>query len=172
LCLRAAQRFEEGTAYVTFDGHMTGDMKSYLAKTTDFGKTWQSLVTADLKGYAHVIREDLVNSHLLFLGTEFGLFASVDGGRQWGQFTAGLPNVPVRDLAIIRGARPDRRYSRLRLHCRRPDPPEPDVQVLESEAAFLFATAGARPAQRPDFDERRRRVRRSQFGEQAPSPTT
>lgn len=93
-------RFEEGTAYVSFDGHMTGDMKTHLARTTDFGKTWQSLVTANLKGYAHVIREDLVNPNLLFLGTELGLFASVDGGRQWGQFTAGLPNAAVRDLAI------------------------------------------------------------------------
>ncbi len=95
-----AGRFEEGTAYVTFDGHMTGDMKTYVFKTTDFGATWQGLATADIKGYAHVVRQDLVNPELLFLGTEQGLFASVDGGRQWGQFTAGLPSVAVRDLAI------------------------------------------------------------------------
>jgi len=133
-------RFEEGTAYVTFDGHMTGDMKAYLAKTTDFGKTWQSLVTADLKGYAHVIREDLVNPHLLFLGTEFGLFASVDGGRQWGQFTAGLPNAAVRDLTI----QPREHDLIVATHGRGiyiVDDLTPlrnlTAQVLESEAAFL-----------------------------------
>jgi photosystem II stability/assembly factor-like uncharacterized protein len=95
-----ASRFDEGTAFVTFDGHMTGDFKPYAYKTTDFGKTWTSLVTADLMGYAHVIRQDLVNPSLLFLGTELGLFVSVDGGRQWGQFTGNLPNVAVRDAVI------------------------------------------------------------------------
>jgi hypothetical protein len=68
--------------------------------TTDFGKTWESLVTGVLKGYAHVVKEDVVNPGLLFLGTELGLFVSVDGGTQWGQFTGNLPNVAVRDLAI------------------------------------------------------------------------
>jgi photosystem II stability/assembly factor-like uncharacterized protein len=95
-----AGRFAEGTAYATFDNHMVGDMKTHVFRTTDFGKTWQSLATTDLKGYAHVVKEDLVNPELLFLGTELGLFVSVDGGRQWGQFTGNLPNVAVRDLAI------------------------------------------------------------------------
>jgi photosystem II stability/assembly factor-like uncharacterized protein len=93
-------RFAEGTAYATFDNHMVGDMKTYVFRTTDFGKTWESLVTGDLKGYAHVVKEDVVNPGLLFLGTELGLFVSVDGGTQWGQFTGNLPNVAVRDLAI------------------------------------------------------------------------
>ncbi len=92
--------FDEATAYATFDGHMTGDMKSYVYRTSDFGNTWQPLATADLKGYAHVVKEDLIHSNLLFVGTEQGLFASVDGGRQWGQWSAGLPNVAVRDLVI------------------------------------------------------------------------
>jgi photosystem II stability/assembly factor-like uncharacterized protein len=95
-----AGHFAEGTAYATFDGHMTGDMRPWVFRTTDFGRTWQGLVTADLKGYAHVVREDPVNERLLFLGTELGLFASLDGGAQWGQFTANLPNVAVRDLVI------------------------------------------------------------------------
>jgi photosystem II stability/assembly factor-like uncharacterized protein len=92
--------FAEGTAYVTFDNHMVGDMKTYVFRTIDFGKTWQSLVTADLKGYAHVVKEDLVSPDLLFVGTELGLFVSADGGKQWGQFTGNLPNAAVRDLAI------------------------------------------------------------------------
>ncbi len=90
----------EGTAYATFDGHMTGDMKTYVFVTKDFGQTWASLVTPALDGYAHVIKADPVNPDLLFLGTEFGLWISVDGGRQWGRFTGNLPNVAVRDLAI------------------------------------------------------------------------
>ncbi|HEY3381146.1 MAG TPA: hypothetical protein VGK32_05215 [Vicinamibacterales bacterium] len=92
--------FGEAAAYVTFDGHMTGDLKSYVFRTTDLGKTWQALATPDLKGYVHVVKEDLVNRDLLFVGTEFGLFISVDGGRQWGQYSSGLANVAVRDIAI------------------------------------------------------------------------
>jgi photosystem II stability/assembly factor-like uncharacterized protein len=93
--------FDEGTAYATFDGHMTGDMKTYVYRTTDYGKTWRSIAGADMKGYAHVVREDLVNPGLLFVGTEMGLWASIDGGGQWGKMTGGLPDsVAVRDIAI------------------------------------------------------------------------
>jgi photosystem II stability/assembly factor-like uncharacterized protein len=92
--------YDAGTAYATFDGHGTGDMKTYVYKTADYGQTWTSLSTPDLKGYAHVVREDLVNPRLLFVGTEFGLFLTVDGGQHWAQFTGKLPNVAVRDLSI------------------------------------------------------------------------
>lgn len=95
-----ASRFDRGTAYVAFDGHQTGDMKVYVYKTTDFGKTWKSLATDAIKGYAYVIREDRVNRDLLFVGTEFGLFVSIDGGGQWAQFTGNLPPVAVHDIAI------------------------------------------------------------------------
>jgi hypothetical protein len=79
---------------------MTGDMNTYVARTTDYGKTWTSLATADTRGYAHVIKQDTVNKDLLFLGTEAGFFISIDGGRQWAQFTSGLPMVAVRDLVV------------------------------------------------------------------------
>ena len=79
---------------------MTGDMSTYVAKTTDFGKTWTSLATAETKGFAHVIKQDTVNPNLLFLGTETGLFLTIDGGKQWAQFTSGLPMVPVRDVTV------------------------------------------------------------------------
>lgn len=92
--------YDPGTAYVTFDGHQTGDMKVYLYMTTDYGKTWRSIATDGLKGYAHIVREDLVKPNLLFAGTELGLFVTVDGGEQWAQFTGKLPNVAVRDIAI------------------------------------------------------------------------
>jgi hypothetical protein len=97
-----ASPFEEATAFATFDGHMTGDMKTYVFKTTDLGKTWKSLATADLKGYAHVVKPDPVNPGLLFLGTESGLFVSLDGGASWAAFRAGLPAVAVRDVEIQR----------------------------------------------------------------------
>jgi len=95
-----ASYFDPATAYATFDGHTTGDMKTYVYQTKDYGKTWTSLSTAELGGYAHVVREDLVNANLLFVGTEFGLFISIDGGAHWAQFKGSLPSVAVRDIAI------------------------------------------------------------------------
>jgi len=95
-----ASHFEAAVAYATFDGHALGDMKTYVYRTADYGKTWTSLSTPELNGYAHVVREDLVNKNLLFVGTEFGLFLSIDGGAHWAQFKGSLPNVAVRDLAI------------------------------------------------------------------------
>jgi photosystem II stability/assembly factor-like uncharacterized protein len=98
-----AGRFDEGTAFATLDGHTTGDMKTYVFETTDFGQTWKPLMTAALAdaGYAHVIRQDLENPDLLFLGTELGLYISVDGGAGWARYTGGdFPRVAVRDIAI------------------------------------------------------------------------
>jgi photosystem II stability/assembly factor-like uncharacterized protein len=95
-----ASHFDPAVAYATFDGHAAGDMKTYVYRTKDYGATWTPLATAELTGYAHVIREDLVNANLLFVGTEFGLFISIDGGAHWAQFKGDLPNVAVRDLVI------------------------------------------------------------------------
>jgi photosystem II stability/assembly factor-like uncharacterized protein len=98
-----ASRFDEATAYATFDRHTFGDMKPYVYKTTDYGKTWTSLIPADseVRGYAHVIKEDTVKPNVLFLGTEFGLFISVDGGQKWAQYKGSdFPSVPVDDLVI------------------------------------------------------------------------
>jgi len=99
-----AGHFDEGTAFVTVDMHTTGDMHPYAYKTTDFGKSWTSLVAADsnVRGYAHVLREDLVNSHLLYLGTEHGLWISLDDGKQWAQYKGGdMPaGAAVRDLVV------------------------------------------------------------------------
>jgi len=95
-----AGHFAAGTAYATLDGHATGDMKTYVFKTTDYGQTWKPLATDALAGWAHVIREDLVNPDLLFLGTESGLFLTLDGGARWARFTGNFPPVAVRDIAI------------------------------------------------------------------------
>ncbi len=93
-------RFAKGTAYVTFDGHRTGDMRPYVYKTTDYGVSWTSLRDAALQGYCHKIIEDTKEQSLLFLGTEYGLWLSVDGGTHWARFTGNFPKVPVRDMVI------------------------------------------------------------------------
>ena len=100
-----ASNFDPGTAYAAFDRHTFGDFAPYLYKTTDYGQTWKPLVTPQdvkgIRGYAHVIKEDLVKPNLLFLGTEFGLYISIDGGESWAQFKGSrFPAVAVRDLAI------------------------------------------------------------------------
>jgi photosystem II stability/assembly factor-like uncharacterized protein len=98
-----AGRFDDGTAYATFDAHTFGNMSPYVLKTTDFGQTWTALITpnGNVRGYAHVVKEDLENKSLLFVGTEFGLWMSFDGGQQWTQYKGGdFPDVAVRDLAI------------------------------------------------------------------------
>ena len=95
-----AGHFDPAVAFATFDGHAAGDMKTYVYQTKDYGKTWTSITTPELTGYAHVVRQDLVNANLLFVGTEFGLFISIDGGAHWAQFKGSLPNVAVRDIAI------------------------------------------------------------------------
>ena len=98
-----ASRYEEGTAYATFDRHNFGDMKPYAYKTADFGKSWTALAleASGVRGYAHVIKEDSVNPKLLYLGTEFGLWISVDGGQHWAQYKgSNFPAVAVRDIAV------------------------------------------------------------------------
>jgi photosystem II stability/assembly factor-like uncharacterized protein len=99
-----ASRFDPAVAYVTDDRHTTGDMAPYLYRTTDYGRTWQRLVgpeTTGVRGYAHVIKEDRLNPNILFLGTEFGLFVSLNGGQSWAQFKPNnFPDgLAVRDIA-------------------------------------------------------------------------
>ncbi len=95
-----ASRREPGTAYATFDNHARGDFTAYVYRTTDYGRTWAPLATGDVAGYAHVIREDPKSASVLYLGTEQGLFLSIDGGKEWAQFSGDLPKVPVRDIAV------------------------------------------------------------------------
>jgi len=94
---------DPATCFVTADGHWLGDFTPYVFVTRDGGRTWTSLATPELKGYAHIVKQDPVNPDLIYLGTESGLFLSLDGGRQWAPFKAGLPSVAVRDLAIQPG---------------------------------------------------------------------
>ncbi len=93
-------RYEKGACYATFDGHRNDDLTPYIYKTTDFGQTWTSLADDNITSYCYKVIEDLVNPGLLFLGTEFGLFISIDGGEAWSQMKGNLPNVSVMDMVI------------------------------------------------------------------------
>jgi photosystem II stability/assembly factor-like uncharacterized protein len=98
-----ASRFDSATAYAVFDRHTFGDMDPHVYKTTDYGKTWTAAVAKDsgVRGFAHVIKEDTVSPNLLFVGTEFGLWISLDGGKQWAQYKGHeFPDVPVRDIVV------------------------------------------------------------------------
>jgi photosystem II stability/assembly factor-like uncharacterized protein len=98
-----ASRFDDAVAYVTLDRHTYGDVKPYAFRTADFGKTWTQIASADsgIRGYAHVIKEDPENRSLLYLGTEFGLWVSIDGGRRWAQYKGtSFPAVAVRDIVV------------------------------------------------------------------------
>ena len=93
-------RYNENVIYAAFNNHKMGDFKPYLLRSDDLGKTWTSIVS-DLpeRGSVYCLAEDHVNKDLLFAGTEFGAFFTIDGGKKWIKFS-GIPTIAVRDLAI------------------------------------------------------------------------
>lgn len=93
--------FDKNTVYATFENHMYGDHKTYLGVSRDMGKTWTRITHKDFTGFAHKIVEDRVNKNLLFLGTEMGLFATLDGGANWFRMKNNIPEYAlVRDIHI------------------------------------------------------------------------
>jgi hypothetical protein len=96
-----ASHFQAGTAYLAIDRHRQDDHRPYLFRTSDYGATWTSLANnLPAEGPVHVIREDPRNKDLLFVGTEFGLYVSLDAGAIWHHLKGGLPTVAVHDLVI------------------------------------------------------------------------
>ncbi len=94
---------DTATFYVTFDNHRRGDFTPYVYMTRDGGRTFRSIVSNLPTGsadFVHVIREDPVNQELLYLGTDVGVYVSLDRGGSWQRFMTGLPTVPVHDLRI------------------------------------------------------------------------
>jgi photosystem II stability/assembly factor-like uncharacterized protein len=89
-----------GTAYVVYDDHRRSDMQPYVYRVEDYGSRWTRLSTDGMSGYALSVLQDSVDPELLFVGTEFGLFVSTNGGESWSKFTAGLPTVSIMDMAI------------------------------------------------------------------------
>ena len=96
-----ASQFDDSTVYAAFDNHKMGDFKPYLLRSTDRGRSWTS-IAGDLpeKGTVYAVAEDHVNRDLLFAGTEFGAFFTVDGGSKWIPLSGGMPTIAVRDIAI------------------------------------------------------------------------
>lgn len=95
-----ASKYEGGTAYAVFDDHRRSNWQTYVYRTRDYGQTWTSIATEDLRGYAHSFEEDPVDPSLLFVGTEFGLFVSLDGGGDWMPWRNGVPTVSVRSMVV------------------------------------------------------------------------
>ncbi len=96
-----ADLFDADTVYVVVDDHKSGDFSPYVLKSTNRGKSWSSI--AGNLPERHIlwrIVQDHVNPELLFLGTEFGVFFTVDGGDKWTKLKGGTPNIPFRDLVI------------------------------------------------------------------------
>jgi photosystem II stability/assembly factor-like uncharacterized protein len=96
-----ASRYEKGTAWVVANNYRKGDHATYLFKTIDFGKTWTNLAGANqVKGYALTFIQDPVERKLVFLGTENGLWVSINEGKDWVQFKNNFPSVSTMDLVI------------------------------------------------------------------------
>jgi hypothetical protein len=95
-----ASHVDAGTCYVTFDGHRTDDHKPYVFVTADYGQTWKSIVSNLPTGNVNVIREDPKNPNLLYLGTEYALYVSLNKGGEWKRFMNGLPTVRIDDILV------------------------------------------------------------------------
>ncbi len=97
-------RLDANTVFAVFNNHKFGDFKPYVLKSTDKGQNWTSISNDLPEGeYAWTIYQDHIEADLLFLGTELGLYFSVNGGMKWYKFTSGLPTIPYRDLEIHTG---------------------------------------------------------------------
>jgi photosystem II stability/assembly factor-like uncharacterized protein len=98
-----ADLHDENTVYVAVNNHKRGDFRPYILKSTDRGKSWEN-ITGDLpeRGSVYTVKQDHVNANLLFCGTEFGCFATLDGGQKWIKLGSGLPTVAIRDIEIQR----------------------------------------------------------------------
>lgn len=96
-----ASAHDPNVVYAGFNNYKRGDFKPYVLRSNDRGRTWTA-ITGNLpaRGSVHVVKEDPKQRGLLFVGTEFGLFVSLDDGARWQQMRNGIPPIPVRDIAI------------------------------------------------------------------------
>lgn len=96
-----ASEHNAGEAFVVFDDHRRNNWDAYIFHTKNYGKTWSRLVdNEDVRGFAYCIAQDPINQDLMFCGTEFGLYVSLDGGKKWNKWENGFPTTPVTDLVI------------------------------------------------------------------------
>ena len=95
-----ASHHDLGTAYATFTGYRNDDFRPFIYKTTNFGESWSDISNNLPDGPINVVREHHDNPDLLFVGTEFQVFASIDGGESWAGMKGDMPTVPVHDMKI------------------------------------------------------------------------
>ncbi len=140
-------RFDENVVFASFNNTKSDDFKPYLLKSSDKGKTWTS-IASDLPEdqSVHTISQDPIKEDLLFTGTEFGIYFTVDGGIHWVKLGAGLPDIAVRDIVVQerendlviatfgRGFYIIDDYSPLR---------EVSKEIIENEEAILFPVKDA-----------------------------
>jgi len=93
-------RFNAAEVFVVLDDHRRSNWTPYVFQTMNYGATWTSLVTPEIRGYALAIEQDPVEKDLLYLGTEFGLYITLDGGKKWMKWTHGFPTVSTMDLLV------------------------------------------------------------------------
>ncbi len=96
----AASPHEENVGYVTLSGYRNDDIRAYVYRTDDLGKTWTDISAGLPAEPVNVIREDPVNRRVLYVGTDRGVYVSLDRGESWQALQSGLPNVPVHDLVV------------------------------------------------------------------------
>ena len=98
-----ASRHQAGTVYASFDNHKSGDFKPYVLRSDDRGRSWTSIAgNLPERGTVYALAEDHEDPNLLFAGTEFGVFFTVDGGRRWTQLKGGIPTIAIKDIVIQR----------------------------------------------------------------------
>jgi len=95
-----ASRYAEGTVYIVVNGKRHNDFNPYLFKSTDYGKTWTNIGTSVPGGITNVVKEDPTNKNILYLGTDLGVYVTIDGGKKWDVLGSNLPTCYVFDLAI------------------------------------------------------------------------
>lgn len=95
-----ASKHDINTVYAAFNNHKSGDFTPYVYKSNDMGRTWVSISANLPEGAVYALEQDHVNANILFAGTEYGVYVSVDEGQHWKKFSAGLPTINVRDMAI------------------------------------------------------------------------
>jgi photosystem II stability/assembly factor-like uncharacterized protein len=148
---------DANTVFVALNNWQRGDYKPYLVKSTDRGATWTN-ITGNLPDRHDVwsVIQDHLNGNLLFAGTEFGLFTSVDGGASWVQLKGGMPTIQVRDMAVQkrehdlvlgtfgRGFYVLDDYSALREIS--PQTLAEDARLFPLRDAYLFSVTGLMPA--------------------------
>jgi len=95
-----ASKHDENVVFAAFNNHKSGDFTPYLYKSSDKGRTWTNISANLPEGAVYAIEQDHVEPNLLFVGTEYGVHVTVDGGKSWSAMKSGLPTINVRDMMI------------------------------------------------------------------------